>query len=92
MWFLFQHSVNFINFYLLKSKSFRTFALRVYKINNYSNLKDVLISMKKKQYLEPSMEKVKLNHVRLLIGSEEEPEFKISLEYGGEGDELDIPQ
>ena len=48
--------------------------------------------MKKKHYLEPSMEKVKLNHVRLLIGSEEEPEFKISLEYGGEGDELDIPQ
>ena len=48
--------------------------------------------MKKKHYLEPSMEKMELNHIRLLIGSEEEPEFKISLEYGGEGEEFDIPQ
>ena len=48
--------------------------------------------MKKKHYLEPSMEKMELNHIRLLIGSEGDSESTISLEYSGEGEEFDIPQ
>lgn len=48
--------------------------------------------MKKKHYLKPSMEEMKLNHIRLLVGSEEDPESTISLEFSGEGEEFDIPQ
>ena len=47
--------------------------------------------MKKKKYLIPSMEEVRLDHV-LLLAESPEPESTFDLNFGGEGEPDDVPE